>query len=114
MIRCEHAVPGRLRLKAWPASPEVLQGLRQSFLSLPGVRAVEARLTTGSLVVHHDDSISQEQLLAQVGLENDPRPPVPMEALSTRLGDAIAEMVVQSAMEHLLGKPAALLLNVLL
>jgi hypothetical protein len=114
MIRCEHAMPGRLRLKAWPASPELLQGLRQSFLSIPGVRSVEARLTTGSLVVHHDHAVSQEQILAQAGIANQPLPPAWTDAGHNRLGDAIAEIVVQAAMEHLLGKPAAMLLNALL
>lgn len=114
MIRCEHAVPGRLRLKAWPASPELLQGLRQSLLSLPGVRSVEARLTTGSLVVHHDASVSQEQLLTQAGIEHHPHTPVCTVAASNRLGDVIAEVVVQAAMEHLLGKPAVVLLSALL
>src|SRR5438105_1959701 len=51
-----HHIPGRLRLRLphMKGNPAMLEAVKQSLSPLPGVKQVEVKPTTGSVVVEYD------------------------------------------------------------
>jgi hypothetical protein len=54
--KIEHKVRGRIRMRVRHAksNPEILELYRQVFLSIPGVRTINTKPETGSIVIHYD------------------------------------------------------------
>ena len=72
-----HALPGRLRLRV-PEKRKDGSWLAETasrVAEMPGVRAVQAGVLTGSLLIHHDPQIDLEAQISDTGLVVvEPRP----------------------------------------
>ena len=72
--RVEHKVRGRIRMRIphGKAHPEILETYRQTFLSIPGIRAITTKPETGSIVIHYDPNreIEFERQFAQYSNEH--------------------------------------------
>ncbi|MGO8762117.1 MAG: HMA2 domain-containing protein [Desulfobaccales bacterium] len=81
-IRVVHALPGRVRLKVdrVKGNPPLAREAREKLAKVPGIRQVEAKSDTGSLLIHYDT----EKLFALTSLE----------VLSTTLGEIFPEIEV--------------------
>ena len=55
-VAVAHHIPGRMRVKMSSAkgNPKLLEQVRQSVSSMPGVTSVEGNIATGSILVHYD------------------------------------------------------------
>ncbi|NIF80663.1 hypothetical protein F3J20_25300 [Paraburkholderia sp. Cy-641] len=56
VIRIEHKVPGRVRMRIPGAkhNPAYLEMFQNVFMSIPGITKVKAKHDTGSIVIHYD------------------------------------------------------------
>lgn len=61
-LEIAHQVRGRIRMKipAGKGNPELLEQIKQTFGSIPGVDQVIVNPTTGSLVLHYDEDRHDE------------------------------------------------------
>jgi hypothetical protein len=60
--RIEHKVRGRIRMKVPHAKldPEALEFYREAFAGIPGVRSINTKPDTGSIVIHYDPNRENE------------------------------------------------------
>jgi hypothetical protein len=60
--RVEHKVRGRIRMKIPHAktNPEILETYRLAFSSIPGIRSIDTKPDTGSIVIHYDPNREPE------------------------------------------------------
>jgi hypothetical protein len=60
--RIEHKVRGRIRMKIPHArtAPDILEIYRGAFAAIPGVRAVDTKPNSGSIIIHYDPHREEE------------------------------------------------------
>jgi Heavy metal associated domain 2 len=89
-LKVVHALPGRVRLKAAKVkgNPALARRAEKKLAQVPGIKQVEARASTGSLLIHYD----LEDLFSEASLE----------ALSATLGELFPEIEVGALMAGLL------------
>jgi hypothetical protein len=58
----EHKARGRIRMKIPHArtQPGILEAYRATFAAIPGVRAVDTKPNSGSIIIHYDPRLEQE------------------------------------------------------
>jgi hypothetical protein len=56
-LKIEHQIRGRIRMKipAGKGNPELLEDIKQTFGSIPGIEQVLVNPTTGSVILHYDE-----------------------------------------------------------
>lgn len=83
-LKVVHALPGRVRLKVAKVkgNPALARHVEEKLAQVPGIRQVEAKPVTGSLLVHYDT----DQLFSLAS----------MEILSVTLGELFPEIEVAS------------------
>jgi Heavy metal associated domain 2 len=99
-----HHVPGRLRLKtrSLKNSEAKAAEVRALFAQLPGIKAIELNLVTGSMLVRYDAaSISSAKILGFLVANNviasipDARPRLPPKLLNGSMGERVTENLAQ-------------------
>ena len=85
-----HAMPGRVRLKVArvKGNPALARQAQEKLAKVPGIRQVEAKAGTGSLLIHYD----LEELFSTASLE----------ILSATLGEFFPEIEIVTLMAGLL------------
>ncbi len=89
-LKVVHALPGRVRLRVArvKGNPALARQAQERLAQVPGIRQVEAKPGTGSLLIHYDT----ERLLSLASLE----------ILSATLGELFPEIEVATLMAGLL------------
>ncbi len=89
-LKVVHALPGRVRLKVAKVkgNPALARQAQERLAKVPGIRQVEAKSGTGSLLIHYDT----EHLLSLAS----------MEILSTTLGELFPEIEIATLMAGLM------------
>ena len=107
MFQVVHELPGRLRLRSpgLRRNPGFAAALAARLAGMPGVRAAEISLRTGSLLIRHDDAPGRSAALrADLGMAPAAHPP--SRALTERLVDVLLDRLA----DRLLGAVAAALI----
>ncbi|MCL2453373.1 MAG: hypothetical protein FWD08_06975, partial [Alphaproteobacteria bacterium] len=99
--RVEHKIPGRIRMRIPHAKndPAILETYQRTFSAIPGVKAVEAKPTSGSIVINYDparEAEFEERLRAHSAGQNLAlvRPGDEVDAIANKI-QAEAEFLAQ-------------------
>ncbi len=89
-LKVVHALPGRVRLKVakFKGNPALARQAQEKLAMVPGIKQVEAKADTGSLLIHYD----LEDLFSTASLE----------LLSATLGEVFPEIEIATLMTGLM------------
>ena len=89
-LKIAHQVPGRVRMKipSGKGNPELLEQMKQTLCSLPGVEEVIVNPDTGSVVLHYDTDLHDEfhgHMEHHTGGHHRPPPTNEIDALANKI-----------------------------
>ena len=115
MRACVHHIEGRLRIRLpeLKSSPHNITEIAQAISTIFGVRSVQIKPLTGSVVIHYDhartDLPALRAALGQVlQCQTLPLPPAP------NAGTAVADKVLSTVLEKLIERSAMALVGALI